>query len=239
VDAHYRLGAVLAETGQHVEAVKVWERVLDRDDLEPDDRIEALARLGYSLVELKDYAGAEEVLRSALVHYKEESARKPFASTYYVAMCQYYLAEIPRWQFAAIPLRMPAEQLDRDIEQKAELVLLARDRYIKVVDYKDPYWATAAVYQIGAMHKEFWDDFMAVPIPPELNELERKAYIQAVNEEPQLRKLLEKSLMYHERTWPSRSTSRPSGPTPPRRRLWTSTASSPAREKGSGSSRVR
>jgi hypothetical protein len=78
-------------------------------------------------------------------------------------------------------------------------MLLARDRYIKTVDYKNAFWATAAVYQIGLMYKEFWDAFMAVPIPPELKPEAVKVYVEEVNKNSELRKLIEKSLLYHQR----------------------------------------
>jgi hypothetical protein len=40
---------------------------------------------------------------------------------------------------------------------------------------------------------------MAVPVPTNLKPVEAKAYVEEVNKEPQLRKLLEKSLLYHQR----------------------------------------
>jgi hypothetical protein len=40
---------------------------------------------------------------------------------------------------------------------------------------------------------------MAVPIPADFNPTEAKEYTKQVNEEPQLRKLLEKSLFFHEK----------------------------------------
>lgn len=199
LDAHFHLGAVLAEAEKFGEAVPVFERLLDRDDLKAAERIEALARLGYALIETKDYVGAEEVLRSALKYAGEIESQERLDNRYYVAMCQFYLGDIPRRQFRAIPLRLPAAQLDRDIEQKSELFLLARDRYVKTVDYKDPFWATAAIHHIGVMYKEFWDQFMAVPVPADLDPAAAKEYVRLVNEEPQLRRLLEKSLRYHER----------------------------------------
>jgi cellulose synthase operon protein C len=198
-DAQFRLGAVLAESQQWAEATRVFEAVLDRNDLSASERVEALARLGYILVEAKDFAGAEEVLRSALAFHRQVQATEKLDNNYYVAMCQYYLADIPHRQFNDVPLRYPEEQLSKDVDFKSELMLLARDRYIKTVDYKNAFWATAAVYQIGLMYKEFWDDFMAVPIPTNLKPVEVQAYIKAVNEEEQLRKLLEKSLLYHQR----------------------------------------
>jgi hypothetical protein len=151
------------------------------------------------LVETKDYAGGEDVLRSALSFYKEKEATTKFETSYFVAMAQFYLAEIPHLQFLAIPLRYPEEQMRRDVDQKSQLFLLARDRYVKTVDYKSPYWATASVYQVAAMYKEFWDEWMAVPIPADFNPEEAKEYVKQVNEEPQLRKLLEKALFFHEK----------------------------------------
>ena len=199
-DAQFRLGAVLAESQKWPEGIAVFEAVLDRNDLTPSERIEGLARLGYVLIEGKDYAGAEEVLRSALGYHRQITGTEKLENNYYVAMAQYYLADIPHRQFNDVPLRYPEEQLSKDVDFKSELMLLARDRYIKTVDYKNAFWATAAVYQIGLMYKEFWDDFMAVPIPTNLKPVEVQAYIKAVNEEEQLRKLLEKSLLYHQRT---------------------------------------
>lgn len=198
-DARFRLAAVLAEAQKFADATTVLEEILKATDLTAPDRIEALARLGYVLIEQKDYVGAEEVLRSALAFHRDVSARERVDDLQFVAMCQYYLADIAHRQFLDVPMRYPEAQLSRDVDQKSELMLLARDRYIKTVDFKHAYWATAAVFQIGLMYKEFWDAFMAVPIPTDLDPNAIDAYVKAVNKEPQLRKLMEKSLLYHER----------------------------------------
>lgn len=199
LDAQFRLGAVLAEADRYDEAAKVFEATLARKDLGAASRIEALSRLGFALLSTSDFVGAEEVLRSALAYHREIAATQHVDDDYYVAMCQYYLAAIPHRQFDVIPLRMPREQLGRDIAQKSDLFLLARDRYIKTVELKNPYWATAAVYQIGMMYKTFWDQFMAVPIPADLPADAIGEYVKAINEEPELKKLLEKAILYHER----------------------------------------
>ncbi|MBI4512426.1 MAG: tetratricopeptide repeat protein [Deltaproteobacteria bacterium] len=199
LDAHYRLGAVLAELRQFADSSRIFESVLDHENLSVQDRMEALARLGYALVELGDFSGAEEVLRGGIKFRRDLRPDEALDSPYFVAMCQYYLGDIPRRQFEAIPLRLPAQQLDLDIEQKSELFLLARDRYMKTVEYGDPNWGTAAVFQIGTMYREFWNDFMAVPVPPDLTGQEVDAYVKLVNENQELRRLLEKSILYHER----------------------------------------
>lgn len=198
-DAQFRLGAVLAESEQFAEAVAVWETILARDDLTAGDRIEALSRLGFALLETRDFAGAEEILRSALAYYQEIQGTEHLDTTYYVAMSQYYLAAIPHRQFLSVPLRYPEEQMVRDMDHKSELYHLARDRYAKVADYKNPYWLTAAAYQLGQLNRQFWDDIMAVPLPPQLDEEGAKEYIDLLNKNPDIRSFLDGALLFHEK----------------------------------------
>jgi tetratricopeptide (TPR) repeat protein len=199
VDAQFRLGSVLAERERYAESAQVFEAILDRTDLGPSDRVEALARLGFALLETQDYAGTEEVLRSALAYVQDIQTTTPLESDYFSAMCQFYLGEIAHRRFGHHPLRYPEEQLAHDIAQKSELFLLARDRFIKAVEYKNPYWATGAVYQIGAMYLEFWKEFMAVGIPANLSPEAAKEYVKLVNQNEELRRLLEKAILYHDR----------------------------------------
>jgi hypothetical protein len=198
-NAHFRLAAVLAEIGEYSESNRTLGAVLAWDDLAPEERLEALARLGFAFLQLADHAAAEEILRSGLAYHRQVQGTTRLETPYFVAMAQFYLAEIPHQQFAAIPLRYPEEQMRRDLEQKSHLFLLARDRYVKTVEYRSPYWATAAVFQIASMYKEFWDHWMAVPVPRGFDEEETREYVRRVNEEPELRRLLEKALYFHEK----------------------------------------
>jgi len=175
-------GSVLAEIERWPDAVAAFDDLLARDQLSPAERVEALARLGYVLVESKDYAGAEEVLRQALAYREEIAATEPLDTDYYVAMARYYLAQIPHRQFAAIPIRLPDKQTERDIEAKAERVLIAHDRYLETVEVGNPYWATAAGYQLASMQKEFWDALVTAPIPPHLAPKAAEYYVQRVHE---------------------------------------------------------
>jgi tetratricopeptide (TPR) repeat protein len=200
LDAAFRLGSVLAEAQQFSESVATFEKLLDLDTLGADQRLEGLARLGYALVELKDYTGAEEVLRQALAYYKEVAAKGDVESNYYASMAQYYLAVIPHRQFRAVPLRYPEEQMGRDLEHKSELFMLAEERYTRLIEgYPSPYWTTAAIYQIGQMYLEFWDDFMAVPLPTGMTDAGAREYVKLLNANKDLKKLLEKSLYVHEK----------------------------------------
>jgi tetratricopeptide (TPR) repeat protein len=199
-DAAFRLGAVLAESKQFGESVATFEKLLETDTLDAEERLEGLARLGYALVELKDYTGAEEVLRQALAYHKDAAARGELSSNYFASMAQYYLAVIPHRQFRAVPLRYPETQMSRDLEHKSELFMLAEERYTRLIEnYPSPYWTTAAIYQIGQMYKEFWDDFMTVQLPDGMTEAGAREYVKLLNENKELKKLLEKSLYVHEK----------------------------------------
>ena len=202
VDALFRIAMLEAEGGRYAKVVSTLELILARGDVPPAARTEALARMGHALVELRRYDDAEPVLTRALFTAADPDDAEPeleSATENWAAMAQYYLADIPRRRFAAIPLRMPESQMQRDVEQKSELFLEAEKRYLAVVKYRVPYWATAAVYQIGDMYKQFWDDFMLVPAPDSLTGDAAHLYVQKLNTNERLRSLLEQAVLYHER----------------------------------------
>lgn len=193
VDAHLRLAAVLAELARWAEARRTLEALLGRDDLTHDERIEGMARLGYVAIEQQDHATAERVLRDALDYHAKLGARLRTLS--FVAMCHYYLAQIPHRQFRAIPMRLPDAQLERDLAAKAELVALAYERYVDVLGIRDGYWATAAGYQMSQIYKELWDDIVSAPIPSQLSPEAAAYYAREVHE--RVRSMLEKAMDGH------------------------------------------
>jgi hypothetical protein len=90
--------------------------------------------------------------------------------------------------------------MGRDLELKSELFLVAYDRYMILIDkYPNRYWTTAAIYQMGQMHKEFWDDFMVVPMPAGMSPAAEKEYVKLLNSNKELDKLLEKALFFHQK----------------------------------------
>jgi tetratricopeptide (TPR) repeat protein len=197
VDAQIRLAAVLAELERWSESIGTLEGLLGGGELSPDERLEALARLGYALLESRDTPGAEEVLRQAIGYFEQLAATDTLDTDYYAAMARYYLAQIPHREFLAIPIRMPDKQTERDLETKADRVLIAHDRYLKTVEVGNVYWATAAGYQLAAMQKQFWDALVTAPIPPHLEPAAAEVYVEQVHKLS--RQFLEKALATHER----------------------------------------
>lgn len=198
-DAHIRAVAVLAELERWPQARKLIGEFLGRGDLSASDQIEGWARQGFIQVEIGDYRDAEDALARALeLANVEEAAGRPLESAYFVAMAHFYLGEIPRRQYAVMPIRLPESQMKKDLNHKAELVLLATERYDRAIKTGHLYWATAAGYQIAAMQAEFRDAIVLAPIPRYLSREAAVVYERRVHKEA--RQFLEKALRIHQQT---------------------------------------
>jgi hypothetical protein len=112
-------------------------------------------------------------------------------------MAMFYLADIPRRQFDELPIRLPDAQMQKDVEAKAGLVLVASDRFGDTVELGNIYWATAAGYRLADMQKNFWTALVKAPIPPHLGADASALYVEEVHR--QSLSLLEKALSIHQR----------------------------------------
>jgi tetratricopeptide (TPR) repeat protein len=195
-DALHRMGACLAEAGRWAESLQVWERLLGRKDLSLSDQIEAMSRKGLAQLELSDLEGAERTFRQTLTHFKDNETVERLDTDYYVAMSQFYLGRVSHLYMRRLPLRL--QHLEADVEAKARMFLTAQARYIDTVRVKNPVWATAAGYQIGALYRELYDLLITAPLPAELDSEEKRGVYQDLLGE-KLRVLLVKARHIHEK----------------------------------------
>jgi hypothetical protein len=84
--------------------------------------------------------------------------------------------------------------MDKDLEEKAHLLLTAQRAYIDTIRYGNPAWASAAGFQVGSLYEELYDSFMHAPVPPELDRDAQKVYGEELQRK--VRILLEKSLRW-------------------------------------------
>jgi tetratricopeptide (TPR) repeat protein len=199
-DALFQIGASYAEMGNWPTSATLFAQLLERKDLTPDDRIEALARRGFAQFQLKDLDTAERTFSSAMWYFQSIEREQRLETDFYLGLCKYHLGEIPHERFRAVPLRLPEKQMGLDMEEKARLLLAAQRQYIETIKLGNPQWASASGYQIGSMYEEFYDAFIRAPIPPELigdaNRDKREIYYEELRK--RIRILLEKSLHTHE-----------------------------------------
>jgi tetratricopeptide (TPR) repeat protein len=193
-DSLFQLGACYAEQSNWPASAEVFVRLLERTDLNADDRIEAIARRGFAQFNLGDMDAAEKTFRAAMAHRQKIETEERLSTDFYLAFSQYHLGQIFHERFRKAALRMPEAQLDKDLEEKAHLLLTAQRAYIDTIKFGNPGWASAAGFQVGSLYEELYDAFIQVPIPRELDDEAKVVYQEELHKK--IRILLEKSLRW-------------------------------------------
>src|SRR5262245_10342956 len=192
IEGHLYIAALQADHAQWQDAATTLDAVLARANLTFADRVEAHARRGYALIELKRYDDADAALAAALAEWR----RAPrIDDPYYIAMAHYYRGELAHKKFAAAPVRLPDDQLLADLEAKRVLAVQAYDRWKDALQFKHAYWATASGYQMSQIFVELWQVTVTAPYPTRLAPADRAKYITDVHE--RVREHLAKALEGH------------------------------------------
>jgi hypothetical protein len=115
---------------------------------------------------LNDLDTAEKTFHAAMAYKQKIENEERLSTDFFLAFSQYHLGQIFHLRFRAAKLRLPEAQLDRDLEEKAHLLLTAQRAYIDTIKFGNPAWASAAGFQVGSLYEELYDAFMNVPFPP-------------------------------------------------------------------------
>jgi tetratricopeptide (TPR) repeat protein len=194
-DGLFQLGACYAEQTNWPASGEVFVRLLERGDLTADDRVEAMARRGFAQFNLGDLDAAEKTFRGTLAYQQRIETIERLSTDFYLAFAQYHLGEITHQRFRAVSLRLPESQMERDLDQKASLLLQAQRAYIDTMKYGNAAWAPAAGFQVGSLYEELYDAFMHAPVPGELAADARQVYVEELHKK--IRILLEKSVRWY------------------------------------------
>lgn len=191
-DALFRLGACYAETGRWVASSEIYGQAVQRGDLTLGDRVEATTRLGLAHFELHDLPVAEQNFARTIELWKTHADSERLETDFFLAMSHFYLAHIAHQRFRELPVRLPQQQLERDIEAKARAFLDAQVKYVEAIKVKNPSWATAAGFHVGTLYRELYDALAKAPLPPEFRSGDQRVIYDLLLRD-KLRVLLEKS----------------------------------------------
>jgi tetratricopeptide (TPR) repeat protein len=192
IDGHLYIAALQADHEQYADANKTLDEILVRDNLTFADKVEAYARKGYVLLELKQYDDADKALQQAVAQWR---AANHIDDPYYIAMASYYRGELAHRKFLEAPVRLPDDQEVADLEQKRVLAVQAYDFWKAALGFKQAYWATASGYQMSQIFVELWQATVLAPVPKKLEAATRSQYIADVHD--RVREHLEKALEGH------------------------------------------
>jgi tetratricopeptide (TPR) repeat protein len=207
-DALFQMGACYAELGNWPASATTFAQILERKDLNADDKIEAMGRRGFAQFQLKDLDTAERTFQTAIYYFNSISNDERLETDFYLGLVRYELGAITHERFRAIQLVLPEkaniDTVDKKalgvLNDKAKLLLAAQRQYIETIKLGNPQWASAAGYQIGSLYEELYDAFIHAPIPDDLmgeaNQEKREVYYEVLRKE--IRILLEKSIRTHE-----------------------------------------
>lgn len=141
----------------------------------------------YRLAKIEERRGMkdryEKRLRELIATYDQYLKAGKIVDPRYAAEASFYFAKKLDEEYRAIRLTLPEKVLAQRLEKKAELFTQVEKLYIDVVKVGDPYWAMAALYQIGSGYKHMAESLFAVPLPPGLTEEEKEVYLQALEEQ--------------------------------------------------------
>ncbi len=192
VEGHLYIAALQSETKQFAAAVTTLDEALARTSLTYADRIEAFARKGYALMELKQYDPADAAFAGSIAEWRRAPTLQ---DPYYIAMAHFYRGELLHRKFAESPVRLPDDQLVKDLETKRVLAVQAYDRWRDSLGFKHAYWATAAGYNMSQIFVELWEVTVKAPYPTKLDAAGRQKYVVEVHD--RVREHLEKALEGH------------------------------------------
>jgi tetratricopeptide (TPR) repeat protein len=165
--ARFQLALLYLELEDWRALVQVSDDLLREPDLSVDDRVEALARRAQGLFGAGERQAAlrqaEETLRYARTRPEGSEVR----GVYFVAAANYILAEGERLAFdeSAVP---PGDlQTQRAaLDARAAHLLEAQRLYFDTMRWSEPYWTSAAGYQIGSLYDRFFQSIVTAPVPP-------------------------------------------------------------------------
>ncbi len=166
-DATFQLAHLYVQLERWDDAIAAAGRLLVREDLEPDQRMEAMARRAQGLLGAGRLDDAAEQARSALTFSRTRPESAPVRDDYFTAAANYVLAETFRLkaEAMAIPPGVVSEQRAA-LEARARLILDAQREYFNTIEATNASWAAAAGYRIGEMYDSFWQAIMSAPVPP-------------------------------------------------------------------------
>ncbi|HEX9244403.1 MAG TPA: tetratricopeptide repeat protein [Anaeromyxobacter sp.] len=178
IEAAFRIAECQYHLHELADARATLDALLRREGLPPTERIRALAQRGILELEEGRPEDAERSLRLAVTEFRATGDQERL-DEYYAAQAQYYLGEVYRGWFRALPLdpsKGDEAALQKDLEQKAEMLLSAQGHYLRAIRMGNDRWAVASGFRIGELYDALRSDLLDAPLPPGLDDEHAQAY---------------------------------------------------------------
>lgn len=168
-DATFQLAEVLVDLERFQDGVAIAEELLGRQDLNNDERLEALTRRAQALLGGGQLDDAAQQAKSALTFFRTRPEAESVRDDFFAAAANYVLAETLRLRGQSLEFPVgTVEEQKAVLIRRAELLLEAQREYFNTIHFSNVRWTAASGYRIGHMYDELWHSIMAAPVPPHL-----------------------------------------------------------------------
>ena len=165
--AHFMLSNVLIRLEHWDEAIAVATELLAREDLDSDERVEAMARRAQAYFGAHKYDEAEHESRATITYFRTRPEGEAASDDFYIAAANFVLSEVISIRANSIEIPQGTTEEQHDVlERRARLVLNAQSEYFNTMRYGNAHWSGAAGYRVGALYDAFWTAIDRAPAPP-------------------------------------------------------------------------
>jgi TolA-binding protein len=178
----FRVGVVREEAGDHARAERAFGEYA-RSYPRGAHALEAIMRAGRCAYRQGQLGRAERRFAEAIARWKRAPAAEKRAQLAAAAEARYFQGELIYRKYDRISLDVRPRALGRTLKQKMKLLDEASTIYLDVVEYRDPEWATAALYRIGSVMEGFARSLREAPTPSGLSAAEQKLYREQLDNE--------------------------------------------------------
>lgn len=210
-EALFIAGDCLEKNEHWDKSQSIWNKIILSYNLTPLDKMEALTRLGVSLIKTKDLNKGQDFLRKAISFFRSKT-ETDIPTDYYIGEAYFYIGEINRELLISIPLGLDEEELREELEKKSEYLIKGQIAYVQSIRTRNPYWATASGFRAGEIYALLYYGILNAPLPlppplpDDLTQDERENFIKEFYDiynhelEARTRPLIKKSVSIWEKT---------------------------------------
>jgi hypothetical protein len=190
------MGVNLVRTKNFGEALHLYTRLLEAEDLQPADRGECHLRRGIARAHLKQPGRAERDFRAA-ESYVRQAYGEHLQGNDLLAEVHFRRGELFQLLAANVPLKLPVKTMKRDLADKVRFFRQSQASFIAALNVRQSYWATAAGLKLGELYEGFYRDVLTAEVPDDFDKQTRAYYLYELRKE--LLPLLEQSLAIYEK----------------------------------------
>ncbi len=163
--------------GERAEARALLDALAGKEGLSPLDRMRALTERGVVELESGDGEAAERSLLLALSTWHGAAEAERFDDEA-PAKAHFWLGEVYRSWFAALPLDLSAGEAEQAeaLERESQLLLRAQGHYLRAARRGSPAFGVAGIARVGEMYESLYRRLAGAPLPPGLDAEEAAAW---------------------------------------------------------------